>query len=109
MQIPAQLPTAFSVRDDHEFYPVQHLLARINPQLMVVQVATGRHVHGGPTVFWGLVYLESQALTAADVEAALVDAGFDLQQNGAVQTFHLMAGQPAAVAREEREQATSLR
>ena len=28
-----ELPKAFSVRDEHEFLPIQHLLARLNPQL----------------------------------------------------------------------------
>ena len=51
-----QLPKAFSVRDDHEFFPMQHLMARLNPGLMVKQVATGMHVEGGGTVFWGIVY-----------------------------------------------------
>ena len=27
-----QLPKAFSVRDEHEFYPMQHLMARLNPE-----------------------------------------------------------------------------
>jgi hypothetical protein len=36
-----KLPAAFSVRDDHEFFPIQHLMARMNSKLMVVQVATG--------------------------------------------------------------------
>jgi hypothetical protein len=26
-----ELPKAFSVRDEHEFLPIQHLLARLNP------------------------------------------------------------------------------
>ena len=51
-----QLPKAFSVRDEHEFYPMQHLMARLNPELMVKPVATGVHVDGGGTVFWGIVY-----------------------------------------------------
>ena len=45
-----QLPKAFSVRDEHEFYPMQHLMAQLNPDLMVKQVATGVHVNGGGTV-----------------------------------------------------------
>ena len=40
-------PKAFSVRDEHEFFPIQHLMARINPQLVVKQIATGVHVEGG--------------------------------------------------------------
>ena len=34
---------------------MQHLMA-LNPDLMVKQVATGMHVDGGGTVFWGIVY-----------------------------------------------------
>lgn len=99
MQLTAQLPAAFSVRDDHEFFPIEHVMARINPELMVVQVATGRHRHGGPTVFWGLIYLQSQPLTNAAVEAALADAGFDFEHNGSVQTFPQANGAAIAAAR----------
>ena len=42
------LPKAFSVRDDRELLLVQDLMARLNPELMVVQVATGKHINGGP-------------------------------------------------------------
>jgi hypothetical protein len=86
MQGVIELPKAFSVRDDHEFFPIQHLLARLNPKLMVVQVATGRHVSGGSTVFWGLVYLEDQPPTTKDTENALRDAGFDFGHNVLIQT-----------------------
>jgi hypothetical protein len=71
MQATVRLPKAFSVRDEHELFPMQHLMARMNPKLMVVQVATGRHVNGGCTVLWGLVYLEGQRLTTEGVEDAL--------------------------------------
>jgi len=40
MQAKAELPKAFSVRDEHGFLPIQHLMARLNPKLMVKQVAT---------------------------------------------------------------------
>jgi len=83
-----QLPKAFSVRDEHEFFPIQHLMARLNPKLQVTQVATGRHVNGGCTVFWGLVYLEGQPLSRKDVEAALKEAGFDLT-TGSIQPLKL--------------------
>ena len=55
-----ELPKAFSVRDEHEFFPIQHLMARLNPKLVVKQVATGVHVNGGCTVCWGIVYLDGQ-------------------------------------------------
>ena len=53
MQATVDLPKAFSVRDEDEFFPMQHLMARLSPQLHVVQIATGRHVNGGSTVLWG--------------------------------------------------------
>ncbi len=77
MQTAIDLPQAFSVRDENEFYPIQHLLARLNPKLIVTRVATGRHIHGGPTVVWGLVHLEGKKPSQSDVETALKTAGFD--------------------------------
>jgi hypothetical protein len=76
-----ELPKAFSVRDEHEFYAFQHLMARLNPKLMVKQVATGVHVDGGCTVFWGLVYMDDQPPSKKEVEAALKEAGFDFGHN----------------------------
>jgi len=93
MQVTIQLPQAFSVRDDHEFYPIQHLLARMNPQLRVVQVATGVHLNGGCTVFWGLVYREGQSPTKKEVESALREAGFDFAHNVLVQASALWSSQ----------------
>lgn len=72
-----QLPKAFSVRDEHEFYPMQHLMARLNPDLMVEQVATGMHVEGGGTVFWGIVYSDENPPNTEQVKDALREAGFD--------------------------------
>jgi hypothetical protein len=77
MKTNVQLPKAFSVRDEHEFYPIQHLMARLNPKLHVTQVATGVHVDGGGTIFWGLVYLDGNPPDKKTVEAALLEAGFD--------------------------------
>ncbi len=74
-----QLPKAFSVRDDHEFYPMQHLMARLNPGLMVKQIATGMHVEGGGTVFWGIVYSSDSPPSKQQVEDALREAGFDFE------------------------------
>ncbi len=85
MQVTVELPKALSVRDEHEFYPVQHLLARLNPQLRVVQVATGKHVNGGCTVCWGLVYAEGQNVTQQQLETALREAGYDFAHNVLVQ------------------------
>ncbi len=85
MKATIELPTAFSVRHAGEFPLVQDLMARLNPKLLVVQVATGLHVNGGYTVNWGLVYMEGQPLTDADVAAALQEAGLDAQHNAEIQ------------------------
>ena len=81
MKAKVELPKAFSVRDKHEFVPAQHLLARMNAKLVVKQVATGVHVDGGGTVFWGLVYLEGEPPSKKKVGAALREAGFDFAHN----------------------------
>ena len=85
MQATVELPIAFSVRDDCELPLIQDLVARLNPKLLVVQVATGIHVSGGSTVNWGLVYLDGQPLTDKDVQAALEEAGLDVQHNAEIQ------------------------
>ena len=85
MQATVELPKAFSVRDDCELQLIQDLVARLNPKLLVVQVATGIHVNGGPTVNWGLVYLDGQPLTDEDLQAALKDAGLDIEHNAEIQ------------------------
>jgi len=79
MQAKIRLPKAFSVRDEHEFYPMQHLMARLNPGMMVKQVATGVHVEGGGTVFWGIVYSDENPPGKQQVEDALREAGFDFE------------------------------
>lgn len=94
MQTQVELPQAFSVRDDHEIFPIQHLMARLNPNLMVVQVATGRHTSSGCTVFWGIVYLEGQTPTKQQVETALREAGFDFGHGFLIQAPQLLS-QPA--------------
>ena len=81
MKAKMELPKAFSVRDKHEFLPIRHLLERMNPILIVKHVATGVHVDGGRTVFWGLVYLEGEPPSKMKVEAALREAGFDFAHN----------------------------
>lgn len=81
MQVSMRLPVAFSVRDEHEFFPMLYLMARMNPKLLVTQVVTGRHVNGGCTMLWGLVYQDGQRLTQQDVKAALREAGFDFQHS----------------------------
>ena len=81
MHTKIELPKAFSVRDEHEFLPIQHLMARLNPKLLVRQVATGVHVDGGGTVFWGLVHLDGKSLSKKKVKIALREAGFDFVHN----------------------------
>ena len=81
MHSKVELPKAFSVRDEHEFLPIQHLMARMNPQFVVKQIATGVHLDGGGTVFWGLVYLQSEPPSKMKVEKALREAGFDVAHN----------------------------
>ena len=81
MQTNVELPQAFSVRDEHEFLPIQHLMERLNPQLVARQIATGVHVDGGTTVFWGLVFLKGEPPSKKKVEIALREAGFDFAHN----------------------------
>lgn len=94
------LPKAFSVRDEHEFLPIQHLMARLNPKLMVKQVATGVHVHGGPTVFWGVVYAEGQTPNQKEMEAALREAGFDFAHNVLTQASAVWTNEPSGAEQE---------
>ncbi|NLF68103.1 MAG: hypothetical protein GX575_03500 [Candidatus Anammoximicrobium sp.] len=98
MQTTVDLPQAFSVRDEHEIYPIRHLMARLNPDLRVVHVATGVHVNGGCTVFWGLVYQNGQPLEKADVERALQRAGLDLAHSGPIQIPTQRVAQPDVAA-----------
>lgn len=81
MHTTIELPKAFAVRDEHEFLPIQHLMARLNPKLMVRQIATGVHVDGGDTVFWGLVFVKDDPPSKKKVETALREAGFDFVHN----------------------------
>ena len=85
METTIELPKAFSVRDDRELPLIRDLMARLNPKLFVAQVATGVHIDGGYTVNWGLVYMDGQPLTDADVAAALKEAGLDAQHNAEIQ------------------------
>ena len=80
------------MRDEHEFLPIQHLMARMNPQFVVKQVATGVHVDGGGTVFWGLVYLKSEPPSKNKVEMALREAGFDFAHNALKQGAFVLMG-----------------
>lgn len=84
MQATIELPKAFSVRDERELPPIRDLMARLNPNLLVVQVATGVHVHGGSTVNWGLVCLDGEPLRDEDVRAALQEAGLDFEHNAEI-------------------------
>jgi hypothetical protein len=85
MKVTVELPKAFSARDDREIPLVRDLMVRLNSKLLVAQVATGVHIDGGYTVNWGLVYLDGQPLTDADVAAALKEAGLDARHNAEIQ------------------------
>jgi hypothetical protein len=85
MEVTIELPKAFSVCDDREIPLIQELMVRLNPKLLVAQVATGVHIDGGYTVNWGLVYMEGEPLTDADVADALKEAGLDAQHNAEIQ------------------------
>jgi hypothetical protein len=89
MQTTVELPKAFSVSHDREFQLVKDLLTRMNPKLLVAQVATGVHVHGGSTVNWGLVYQDGQPLADKEVHAALGEAGLDFQHNAEIQASRI--------------------
>ena len=92
MQTTIELPKAFSVRDENEFLAFQHLMEKMNPGLLVTQVATGVHVNGGPTVFWGLVHMDGHPLSRRDMENALREAGFDFGHNVLVQVSEPWTG-----------------
>jgi hypothetical protein len=97
MQVTIELPKAFSVRDDRELSLIQDLMARLHPKLLVAQVATGVHIDGGCTVNWGLVYMDGQPPTDADVAAALKEAGLDAQHNAEIQSPRIWVdNEPAA-------------
>ncbi len=92
MKTQVELPKAFSVRDEHEFYPIRHLMASLNPRLVVTQAGTGVHVNGGCTVFWGVVHLEGQPPSRKEVEAALAEARFDSARNALTTASELWTG-----------------
>ena len=91
MQATIDLPKAFSVRDVNELPLIQDLVARLNPNLLAMQVATGMHVDGGYTVNWGLVYLEGQPITDEQLQAALTEAGLDIEHNAEIAPSRIWA------------------
>ena len=82
MDVSICVPVAFSVRDYHEFQAHRDMLLRLNSGFRISEVATGIHVHGGTTVYWGLVHLEGQKVDAGVIHEALQWAGFDFAHNG---------------------------
>jgi hypothetical protein len=84
MKAKVKLPKAFSVRNEHEFFPIEHLLARLNPELKVEPIAKGVHVDGSDAVLWGLVFSEDDPPGKKKVATALKEAGFDFDRNGAL-------------------------
>jgi len=93
MQAKVDLPQAFSVRDENEFFPIQHLLARLNSELVVRHIGAGRHVSGGPTGRWGLVYMNDQLPTKKEVETALKQARYDFGHNTLIQASSIGSGE----------------
>ena len=97
MEATIALPKAFSVREDRELPLIKDLMARLNPKLLVIQVATGVHVDGGYTVNWGLIYMDGHPLADAEVAAALKEAGLDAQHNAEIQPSRIWVNnQPMA-------------
>ena len=94
MKVTVEVPKAFSACGENEMAPIQHLMARLNPQLVVKQVATAMHVDGGGTVLWGLVCLEGQPPTKDEIDAALQEAGFDFAHSDQVEAANLCASLP---------------
>lgn len=92
MKTHMELPKAFSVRDENEFHPIRHLMARLNPKLVVAHAGTGAHIAGGCTVFWGLIYLDGQPPSESEAEAALGEAGFDFARNPRTNASKLWTG-----------------
>ena len=103
MEATVELPKAFSVHDDRELPLIQDLMARLNPKLLVAQVATGLHVDGGCTVNWGLVYMDGQSLTDADVAASLKEAGLDAQHNAEIQAPRIWVNSEPGVTEKQAQ------
>ena len=82
MDVFVTLPVAFSVRDHHEFQSHRDMLQRLHPSIVVREAATGVHVKGGPTVYWGVVCMEDEEISETDLIDALGDAGYDFAHNG---------------------------
>ena len=91
MKTTVNIPVAFSLRDENEFFPMRHVMARMDSHITVTHVATGKHVNGGSTVLWGLVHKEGQPLTKQEVEDALREAGFDFARDGSIHASKLWA------------------
>ena len=81
--ISVSLPKAFSVRDEHEFDSFRHLMLRLNEKLRIKEVGHGLHTNGGGTVYWGIVYADGVKPTKEQNLAALSEAGFNQEHNGA--------------------------
>ena len=81
MNVEISLPKAFSVRDDHEFQAHHDLMKRLNKSLKVVPVTTGRHLNGGNTVHWGMVFVEGECPDEEEIFVALAEAGYDPKSN----------------------------
>ena len=104
-QVTVELPKAFSVRDENEFYAFQHLISRMNPQLRVTQVTTGVHVTGGCTVFWGLVHVGDRTLARRELLMAMEEAGFDLHRNRPIPKLDMVSDEEAGEGLRRHESA----
>jgi hypothetical protein len=105
MKTTVTLPVAFSVRDANEFFPLLHVMTRMNASITVTQAATGRHVNGGEAVLWGVVHKAGQPLAKKDVEDALRDAGFDFAQEGSIHASKLWETELGEAAQYRQAQA----
>lgn len=94
MQATMEVPQAFSARSESEIAPIQHLVARLNPQLVVKQIATAVHIDGGGTVLWCLVSLQGQPPNKKDVDTALREAGFDFEHSVLAEAANLCVSHP---------------
>jgi len=94
MKANVAVPKAFSARTENEIDMVQHLMKRLNPRLVVKQVATAVHVDGGGTVLWGVVSMEGEPLTKEEADSALQEAGLDFEHSDLAQAANLCESMP---------------
>jgi len=94
MKTTVEVPKAFSARAENEIDMIQHLMTRLNPRLVVKQVASAMHVGGGGTVLWGVVCMDGEPLTKEDADSALQEAGFDFEHSDLAEAANLCESLP---------------